>query len=363
MIKRRLVKTDKLIPGMISDQGVYDRIGHVLVAAGSYLDENEIRGLRRHGIEELYIQVGEVTKDDLDISPQVQDKIESLKIEDPAKVTFSENVRERVSEGIQYIYNNAESPEMDAASRNITDDLMSVIDSNNAIVIDVSELRASDEYTFKHSVDVATISMILAKRSGFSSGDIREIGMSGLLHDVGKTKVPLEILNKPGKLNDDEFYIMKQHSVYGYRIIKEHGTYSDAICLGVLQHHEKMNGKGYPIGIAEDKIHPFAKLMGVADVYDALVTDRPYKKAFTQREAVEMVMSMAGELDMNAMHTFLQSVILYPVGSIVSLSNGEFAEVVKNDRNNSLRPTVVGVDSGNVYNLGEDINCANIVIM
>lgn len=360
--KRKLVQIDKLIPGMIADQGVYDRIGHVLVAPESVLDEREISGLKRLGIQEMFIREEDYSQENLVISPIAQGKIESLTTRDPAKVVFSHEVRERVSEGIQYIYNNSESSEMDTAARNVTDDLMNVIDSNNAIVIDVNELKASDEYTFKHSVDVATISMVLAKQCGLSREEIREIGMSGLLHDVGKTRVPLEILNKPGRLTEDEFYIMKQHSVYGYRIVQEHGDYSKAICMGVLQHHEKMNGKGYPIGVTAEKIHPFAKLMGVADVYDALVTDRPYKKAFSQREAVEIVMSMSGELDMNAMKIFLESVILYPVGSIVALSNGEMAKVVKNNKHNALRPTVVGVESGTVFDLGEDINSASIVI-
>lgn len=179
---------------------------------------------------------------------------------------------------------------------------------------------------------------------------------------MGKTKIPLEILNKPGRLDDDEFAVMKQHSVYGYHMIKDHPSFNKAIALGVLQHHEKINGNGYPLGFDEQKICPYAKILSVADIYDALVTERPYKAAFSQRDAVEMIMSMTGELDITAMRSFLESMILYPVDSIVELSTGEKARVVKNSPHYILRPTVVGVDSGRVYDLGNDLACASIII-
>ena len=126
---------------------------------------------------------------------------------------------------------------------------------------------------------------------------------------------------------------------------------------------EKINGSGYPMGVSAEKICPYAKILSVSDIYDALVTERPYKKAYSQRDAVEMIMSMTMELDITAMKSFLESMILYPVDSIVELSNGEQARVVKNTPHYILRPVVVGLTSGNVYNLGEDINCANIIIL
>lgn len=252
---------------------------------------------------------------------------------------------------------------MVATTESIADDLMRSIKSNDAIAIDISTLKTSDEYTFKHSVDVATISMIVAKQQELSPEEVREIGVCGLLHDIGKTKIPNAILNKPGKLNDDEFAIMRQHSTYSYNMIKDRAEFSPAVCLGVLQHHEKINGSGYPMGVSAEKICPYAKILSVADIYDALVTERPYKKAYSQRDAVEMIMSMTMELDITAMKSFLESMILYPVDSIVELSNGEQARVVKNIPYYILRPVVVGLTSGNVYNLGEDINCANIIIL
>ena len=157
------------------------------------------------------------------------------------------------------------------------------------------------------------MSMIIAKNMGYSQDDIYNIGLAGLLHDIGKSKVPLEILNKPAKLNDEEFAVMKKHTIFGYEIIKEKENFSKTIALAVLQHHEKLKAKG-----------------------------------LSQRTSIEMIMSMTEELDMKAMKTFFKTVILYPVDSTVELSNGEKARVVGNNDGSVLRPTVVSTSTGKV---------------
>ena len=347
------------------DHPVVDRLGRNLVARGAELDQYMIDSLIQMGIMTVYIQSNEDDEPDkpLVVSAEAKRKIAQLRTEDPAKVSLSASVRKRVAEGIQFIYNSPDSKEATQATTSIATELLNAINSNDAIALDISALKTSDEYTFKHSVDGATIAMIVAKQQGFSDPEIHEIGVCGLLHDIGKTKVPLEILNKPGRLDDQEFTIMKQHSVYGYHMVKDRNEFSTAVCLGVLQHHEKINGSGYPMGVDDSKISPYARVLAVADIYDALVTERPYKAAYSQRDAVEMIMSMTMELDINAMKSFLESMILYPVDSIVELSNGEKARVVKNCPHYILRPTVVGLTSGKVYDLGEDLNCASIIIL
>ena len=133
--------------------------------------------------------------------------------------------------------------------------------------------------------------------------------------------------------------------------------------LGVLQHHEKMNGHGYPQGVDRSRIHKYAKIISVADVFDALVTKRPYKDPFSKNVATEMVMGMSQELDIDMMKIFLHTVILYPVDSIVTLSNGELAKVVENNPDYPLRPKVVGLKHGVVYDLAGDIECAHLIIL
>ena len=369
-VKRRSMKTRQLQAGMKIDQAIVDASGRALIEKGTLLDDFQIQGLLSRGIMEIYIREGEedpeeqAKKDASIVIPQaVQHTIDRVRVADRARVNLNESVKKRVSEGIQFLYSRTDDPNFAEATGNITGELMKALDENDAIAVDVGALKVSDEYTFKHSVDVATMAMVIAKKHGLSDEMVKEIGISGLLHDVGKSKIPNEVLNKPAKLTDEEFLLMKQHAAFGYQILKEKNSFNDRILLGVLQHHEKLNGKGYPMGVPENKIHLYARIIAVADIYDALVTERPYKPGFSKRDAVEMIMAMTGELDIHVMQSFLGSVILYPVDSIVTLSNGEKAKVVANNAQYPLRPTVVGIQSGQIYNLSEDIKCASILIM
>jgi HD-GYP domain-containing protein (c-di-GMP phosphodiesterase class II) len=326
--------------------------------------------LLKMGVPGIYIREGEEddvppvmteTKDS-SLAPAVQKKIDENTVQDRAKVRLTESVKARVAEGVQYLYNDTSSENFTSTTKNITDDLMRAIDENDAVAVDISALKVSDEYTFKHSVDVATMSMIVGRKHGLNDNEVYELGISGLLHDVGKSKIPNEILNKATRLTDEEYAMMKQHSLFGYGILKEKGDLSNSIKLGVLQHHEKMNSTGYPMGVSSDKINLFARIISVADIYDALVTQRPYKKPFSPRDAVEMIMSMTEELDINVMRSFLESIILYSVGTDVELSTGEKARVIENNSKYVLRPKVVGLTTGKIYDLSE-IGNSNIVIV
>jgi HD-GYP domain-containing protein (c-di-GMP phosphodiesterase class II) len=369
LITRRYVRTRSLKDEMIIDQSIIDRAGRILIARNTVLDAYHIMSLLKMGVPGIYIREGE--EDDVPIMTDnqepvideaVKNKIDKNTIQDRAKVKLSESVKARVAEGIQYLYNDTSSDSFTSTTKNITDDLMRAITDNDAVAVDISALKVSDEYTFKHSVDVATMSMIVGRKYGLGDNEIYELGISGLLHDVGKSKIPNEILNKATRLTDEEFAMMKQHSLFGYGILKEKYDLSNSIKLGVLQHHEKMNSTGYPMGVSSDKINLFARIISVADIYDALVTERPYKKPFSPRDAVELIMSMTEELDINVMRSFLESVILYPVGTDVELSTGEKARVIENNSKFVLRPKVIGLTTGNIYDLSE-ISNANIVII
>lgn len=371
MIKKTFVRTRSLQDGMRIEQSIKDKTGRVLIHRGTLLDEYMINSMLKMNIAGVYIGEGEedpepeqeAKENEPKISPKAMETIEKNMTADRSKVQLTESVKKRVEEGIQYLYSNTESEKFTSAANSIADDLMKAIMENDAIAVDIDTLKISDEYTFKHSVDVATMGMIIAKKHGLSDKEIYEVGIAGLLHDVGKSKIPNEILNKPGKLTDEEFAIMKQHSLYGYGILREKNDISDSIRMGVLQHHEKINGKGYPLGASADQIDLYARILSVADIYDALVTERPYKKGFSKRDAVEIIMSMTDELDIDAMKSFLGSVILYPVNSIVQLSNNEKAKVVANNPECILRPKVVGLTTGKLYNLSEDVSCASLVIL
>lgn len=364
MIKRRFISVRVLTPGMVIDQSIIDGTGRILINRKTTLDEFMINSLQKLGIGGIYIREGEESEEEItyNISPEVMEKIEKVKVPDVAKVELQESVKKQVAEGIQFLYSNPNSPNFVDATNNISNELMKAITENDALAVDVNTLKISDEYTFKHSVDVASIAMIVAKNQGLSPREVKQIGVAGLLHDLGKSKIPNEILNKPGRLTDEEFDIMKQHPLTGYNMVKDKLDLTPATKLGVLQHHEKITGNGYPLKLTADKIHLFAKILTVADIYDALVTERPYKAAFTPRDAVEMIMAMTGDLDINMIQSFLNSVILYPVGSIVKLSTGEFAKIVENIPGYPTRPTVITLNLGRIYALASDLKCASIII-
>lgn len=370
MARRYFCATRLLKDGMKIDQSIIDGTGRILIARGAFLDDYLIQALRRLGVSGVYIREGEEEIDkslalgkDEAVAPETLQKIEKLNVADRTKVHLDESVRARVAEGMSFMFSNVKSADLAGASKSIADELMTAINDNDALAVDINTLKVSDEYTFKHSVDVATMAMIIAKTTGMTKQQVYDIGVAGILHDIGKSQVPNEILNKPGKLTDEEFAIMKMHPVYGYNILKNNDSLTNEIKLGVLQHHEKINGKGYPVGMEGPDISEFAKIITVVDIYDALVTERPYKKGFSPRDAVEMIMAMTAELDIDALKGFLGSVILYPVGSTVELSNGECARVVENFKETILRPKVVGLKTGRVYDLSKDLSCANIIIL
>lgn len=361
MEKSKFIKTKALKNGMKVSEMVYDEYGRMLLADGVILDDFMIQALPKLGISGVYVHHGQEEEKEIVITEKIQETIENNRVADRSKVELTESVKERVAEGIQYIFNSTESEYFMNAANSVTNDLLKAITENDAVAVDVGRLKVSDEYTFKHSVDVATMAMIIAKKHGMSQEEVYELGITGLLHDIGKSRIPQEILNKPGRLTEEEFALMKKHTIFAYDMLKD-GQLSERVLKGVLQHHEKLDGTGYPYGISGNEVSTYARVISVADIYDALVTVRPYKDAFSQRDAVEMIMSMTNVLDISVMRSFLGSVILYPVDSIVNLSNGEKAKVVENHSSNILRPTVVGLLTGKVYNLADDLNCANIII-
>ncbi|MDD6351721.1 MAG: HD-GYP domain-containing protein [Lachnospiraceae bacterium] len=359
----RSMSMDIVRPGMIVGSPVEDRLGRHLVESGTVLTAYIIEQLRYLGVGSLQIRIGEANDKRYTptMSKLARQQVERLRREDPAKLHFSRTLKKQIAAGVQTIYNNPSPKELADTTRSIMDDLMTAIDSNNAVALNIRELKTSDEYTFEHSVDVATISMIIAKQQKKSRKEVYEIGMAGLLHDIGKTKVPPEILNKPARLTPEEFEIMKKHSTYSYEMVQDNSEIPDSVKVAMLQHHEKIDGSGYPNGAMASGIHPYAKILTVADIYDALVTDRPYKQGMPPGQAVEMLMAMTDKLDMNDLKSFLSSMILYPVDSYVELSNGETARVVQKNPEGLLRPVVVGCETGKVYDLSQ-IDCANIII-
>jgi len=202
-------------------------------------------------------------------------------------------------------------------------------------------VHRQDDYTFHHSVNVAVICGVLGRWLGYKGNELNELILAGLLHDIGKTKIPLEILNKPGKLSVDEMNIMKLHTIYGYKLITTLPSISRKVHFGVLQHHERLDGSGYPLRVTADKIHPYARVVAVADLYDALTSDRVYRKKLTPFAVVEMMVEeMFNKLDPQVCTVFLNNVRDYLNGNVVELNDGREAEVMYLGHFAAARPVV-----------------------
>ena len=364
-VKRKFISTRLLHNGMRIDQNIIDGTGRALIAKGAYLDDFQIEYLRTKGIGGIYVSEGEPDADELDLQiPQyTRELIEKSRVPDRPKVQLSDTVKKQIGSSVQKLFADPNSETFSESSVNIANELTDSILRDDAVAIELGMLNVSDEYTFRHSVDVAALSIMIGKTLGLPVEKIRELGISGLLHDVGKAKIPAEVLNKPGKLNDDEFALMKQHTLFGLQILKEKNTFNEPILMGVLQHHEKLNGRGYPQGMSGNAVSEYARIISVADIFDALIAKRVYKDPLAKAETLEMMMGMTQELDRDVLQAFINTVILYPVDSYVTLSNGELAKVVENTPKYPLRPKVIGIKSGKLYNLADDLTAANLVII
>lgn len=191
------------------------------------------------------------------------------------------------------------------------------------------DLQSTDEYTFVHSVNVAFYSMLIGRWMKMSEEQMKELIQAGILHDIGKMKVDNKILNKPAKLTYEEFEEMKKHPLYGYDIVKEAQEISEDTKKAILLHHERTDGSGYPYNLPENRISLYAKVIAIADTYDAMTSNRVYKRKVTPFRAFNMFLTEGLSLyDVEVLNVFLSNISLYYIGSNVLLSNGEKGKIV-----------------------------------
>ncbi len=194
----------------------------------------------------------------------------------------------------------------------ICESLYSEIHKNSYVEKCLNDLRNADIYTYNHSLNVSFYAMLIGKWMGFSRTKIKEIATAGLLHDIGKIIIPYEVLNKKGRLDSKEFETIKMHTIYGYNIVKNMKGISEDICSAVLMHHEREDQSGYPLNLKSNQINIHTKIIAVADVYDAMTSERVYKKGVKPSEAFEMFRTEGLKtFDISIVHTFLNNLMPY----------------------------------------------------
>lgn len=219
----------------------------------------------------------------------------------------------------------------------------SVINNPNALMW-LTQIKNKDDYTAEHSLRVSILTVALGQELGLMEKELVDIGMAGMLHDVGKIKIPLEVLNKEGSLNDDEYELIKTHADHGRQLLMSNSRVPPSCIDVAYSHHEHINGRGYPRGISSEKIPFYAKIVGVVDAFDAITSDRVYSKARTTLEALRILYDCRGsQFDEEVVRAFIRLMGIYPPGHIAELSNGEVGIILSCHRNNKLKPKVIVV--------------------
>ena len=226
------------------------------------------------------------------------------------------------------------------AAKQLVEQILDSVACNDCALISLVRLKTLSEFTYMHSVAVCTLMVSLAERLGLDREQIRAAGLAGLLHDLGKAVMPLEVLHKPGKLSDDEYAIIKRHPEEGSRMLLDCGI--NGAALDVCQnHHAKMDGSGYPFGVQGNEISIYSRMAAVCDVYDAISSGRPYKTAWDPAESMRKMAEWTdGHFDPVVFHAFVKSIGIYPIGALVRLDSGRIGVVIGQSTVSLLTPKV-----------------------
>lgn len=325
--------------------------------------EEKIKLLKNYGVKEVYIKSDKdnstfkslsskfeseftdflikITNDNIELDnyyPTIEEVVELQQLHSEAKKRTKTLLEEaRVGNTVNT-----------SAGMDIVEEFIKACFKNSTLVASLSRLKDFDDYTFTHSLNVSVLSISLGKRLGMNANELRELGIGALFHDLGKMKVPQSILNKPGKLTEEEFEIMKSHPQLGYEILKNDKNIPKNALNCVLQHHERADGSGYPNKLSEINISKLGKITSIVDVYDAITSDRVYHKGMAPHEAIKLIFSWSEKHFNKIVVKFFVDIIgIYPTGTLVLLNTGELAIVFEVNRDEPTRPKVIIITDEN----------------
>lgn len=333
MSKGAMMKCDvnSLTPGMILGKDVQSARGVILLPAGIVLTDYTISKLQVWRIELVNI----IVSDDYAVPRQEEPKKESA-----ADLAFMDMYLQAVDNIGAMFEQMRVSKKIPLQEYNlIAEGIMAQTVGVHGVLIRLREVKRGDNYTYNHSLNVGIYAVLLGTWLGYDEKSLRHLAMAGLLHDIGKAKISQNILNKPGRLTREEFSEIKKHPFYGHQMIKNTVGISKQVAMGVAQHHEREDGSGYPLGMDTKNIHPYAKIIAVCDVYDAVTSDRAYRGKTTPYIAADLILEESFKtLAPNVVQKFVQHVTTYFFNDRVRLNNGTIGTVVHIDPYYPTRP-------------------------
>ncbi len=311
------VTVNDAIIGSFLGEDVYSIGGNMIVPSDTIITDYIVKKLLEFRIDKVFIYNSNPVHGDDYLSDKNISEDQKKYIED---VNIAKMMLQDLASGKELDFSKAED---------ISEHIYSKINDCGALMDCVNSVRIADSYTYSHLVNVSVYSMLLGKWLGFNKKQLKDIVMAGLLHDVGKSQIPMEILNKKGPLSDYEYEIMKRHTVYGYEIVKNNNEISVDVKRAVIMHHEKENGTGYPFGIKGSQKNLYSKILTVADIFDAITSERVYRGRQTPFTAFKELESVGFDtVDPKIMMVLFTNMPSYYVGSKVKMKNGEIGEVV-----------------------------------
>lgn len=319
-------------PGMRLGRSIFSDEGLVLLGEHMELTDAFLRRLDKFGIQFLYIE--DPRTDDIRVKDRVSQETRAravAEVRTQFRRMMDDAMKRRSVNGLH----------LGRAFRSIVESILDDITSSRDSMLMLVNIHASDHYLFQHSVNVCIYTAILGQAYGYSRDELYTLSLGALLHDIGKTQLPAEVLLKPSSLTHEEFELMKTHAALGFRKLKDEPNVPLLSAHIALQHHERINGSGYPRGIAGDEIHEYARWVGIADSYDAMTTHRVYRNAMLPHEAMERLYAGAGTLyDQDKIELFRDKVAIYPLGMLVTLDNGATGVIVDVNALSPQRPVV-----------------------
>nr|MDW8081430.1 HD-GYP domain-containing protein [Candidatus Calescibacterium sp.] len=318
------VSVNDLKPGMRVAYPVLREDGSILLNKGVVLTEGYIQKLRELGFHSIFIE---------------HDSFQDVVVSEPLRIETRQRIQRMLHDTVRRLRRGSGVSYQEILK--VLEEVLEEILDNPTTVFYLVQMQSRNDLIFQHSVNVAILSLLTGKCLNLPKLQLRKLGLGALLHDLGKVRLPEELLLKERQLTEEEIKLIRMHPVWSKEMIQKNPEYDFLASVIALQHHERLDGSGYPYGLSGEEIHFLSRICACADVYDALTVDRPYRKRFSYAEALEYLMGNASRLfDLQVVTTMVRHIAPYPVGETVRLTTGEIAVVIRLNEGLPIRPVV-----------------------